>query len=593
MRVPMILLTLGIAALSVTASGQATPCQAKGQAGRALLIEALRYGGIEPPPDAIRDRIAAAWCRAQESTITLDERQAAFVEMFGALNEARTGRPPNPVSLQGLARFAATMAQGGARMDLTLPTPRAETMKATLHVDRRGRGRDTLMLIAGLGSDAAPSYASFITRHESKYRLVLVTLPGIGKAPALPWPAQYDVSARPWLTAIERALSELIDKEPRPVVVIGPSSAGYFAALLALDRPAKVRAAVLLDALVASPMRSVTDPDAPVAFADRLARSRGRSPAPQFFPIGAVPDAAEVRRLLDNPVAGHPTVQNWMGFAVRDDARSRQWSFDALTTGYFPVGIRAGAELQATDLTDDMKALSVPMLAIGAHHDDGSPAQGTPTTAQWRELQLRWPSIPLQVATFNDTRSFITEDRPVELDRALDDFLGGRPVHGRPERTDAPRPSPHASVSQGIGAARVTVTFGRPAVNGRGVWGGVVPYGRVWRAGANEATEITLSNDLDIEGRRLKAGTYAFFVIPSETTWTMVFNRVTPQWGAFNYTKEFDALRVDVPARDAAHVERLAYTIDPEKDGTAWLTLHWGTREASVRLSQPARTATQ
>jgi hypothetical protein len=332
-------------------------------------------------------------------------------------------------------------------------------------------------------------------------------------------------------------------------------------------------------------MRSLTDPDAPVAYADRLVRTRARMPAPQFFPLDSVPPAAEVRRLLDNPVAGHPSVQNWMAFAVRDASTSKQWTYDALTSGFFPIGIQFGAELQATDLSADMQKLSVPMLAIGAHHDDGSPAQGTPTTAQWRELQLRWPSIPLQVVTFDDTRAFITEDRPAEFDRALEDFLAGRQVRGRAGHVDAPRASPHASISQALGPTRVTISYGRPAVNGRTLWGEVVPYGRVWRAGADEATEITFSQDIELEGRRLTAGTYTFFVVPSEKTWTMVFNRVTPQWGAFNYNKEFDALRVDVPVHEVEHVERLTYSVEPQPENAGAITVRWGSRAATIKVA--------
>ena len=584
------------AAVTVVTTGepgrdQAPPCQADGPHGRALLSDALRYAAIEPSSDAVLDRIAAAWCSAQAPNRTIAERTAAFVELFTALAEARSTPPPSAASLQSLGQFAASMAEGGARMDLTLPAPRADAMKATLQVERRGRGHDTFFLIAGLGSEAASSYATFVTRHEGAHKLVLVTLPGSGKAPALPWPTHYDNSTRPWVTAIERALADLIDKEPEPVVVIGPSSAGYFAARLALDRPAKVRAAVLLDALVASPMRSLADPDAPAAYAERIARTRARTPAPQFFPLGTVPPANDVRRLLDAPVANHPSVRNWMAFSTRDAARSKQWTYEALTGGYFVVGVQFGAEMQSTDLSADMEKLAVPMLVIGARHDDASPAQGSPTTAQWRELQLRRPSIPLQVVTFEDTRSFITEDRPVEFDRALDEFLNRRPVHGYAGHVDTQRPSPHASLSQVVGPAQVTISYGRPAINGRSVWGELVPYGRVWRAGADEATEITLSKDLEIEGRRLAEGSYTFFVIPTETTWTLVFNRVTPQWGAFNYNKEFDVLRVDVPVHDAAPAERLTYTIEPLGDGSASLKLHWGTKAATATLRVAGRSS--
>jgi hypothetical protein len=76
-------------------------------------------------------------------------------------------------------------------------------------------------------------------------------------------------------------------------------------------------------------------------------------------------------------------------------------------------------------------------------------------------------------------------------------------------------------------------------------------------------------------------------VIPTETTWTLVFNRIAPQWGAFNYNREFDALRVDVPAKEVPAAERLTYTIDTAGNGSAAMTLQWGTRAASAMLRNP------
>jgi Protein of unknown function (DUF2911) len=128
----------------------------------------------------------------------------------------------------------------------------------------------------------------------------------------------------------------------------------------------------------------------------------------------------------------------------------------------------------------------------------------------------------------------------------------------------ATRPSPPAQVVQKVGNATVTVSYGQPSVKGRKVWGELVPYGQVWRTGANEATTF--------EGQPLAAGKYGFFTIPNEKEWTIIFNKVPAQWGAFKYDAGQDALRVSVkPKKSATFNEKLLYTVSPKGSvGILW-----------------------
>ena len=120
-----------------------------------------------------------------------------------------------------------------------------------------------------------------------------------------------------------------------------------------------------------------------------------------------------------------------------------------------------------------------------------------------------------------------------------------------PVRLTPLRVSPACSVSQELGISKIEVTFARPAVKGRKIWGDVVPYGKVWRAGANSATVFTFSHAVKVAGRDLPAGSYGFFVIPNEKSWTLILNRKAKQWGAYEYKAEEDVLRWDVtPLRD-------------------------------------------
>ncbi len=110
-----------------------------------------------------------------------------------------------------------------------------------------------------------------------------------------------------------------------------------------------------------------------------------------------------------------------------------------------------------------------------------------------------------------------------------------------------PRPSPISVVTMKYDNHYVKVTYGQPHKKGREVFGSLVPYGKVWRTGANEATEITTTTDLEIGDSILAKGTYTIFSIPEADSWTIIFNKELGQWGAYNYNEEFDALRVTVP----------------------------------------------
>ncbi|HEY1056611.1 MAG TPA: DUF2911 domain-containing protein [Emticicia sp.] len=135
----------------------------------------------------------------------------------------------------------------------------------------------------------------------------------------------------------------------------------------------------------------------------------------------------------------------------------------------------------------------------------------------------------------------------------------------------AKRPSPPATATGEINGIKVTVNYGQPSVKGREVWGKLVPYGEVWRAGANEATTIEFWKDVTIEGKALPAGKYGFFTIPNTNEWTIIFNKVPNQWGAFKYDASQDALRVTVkPKKSKTFNEKLGYAVNKNSVSLAW-----------------------
>jgi tetratricopeptide (TPR) repeat protein len=146
-----------------------------------------------------------------------------------------------------------------------------------------------------------------------------------------------------------------------------------------------------------------------------------------------------------------------------------------------------------------------------------------------------------------------------------------------------PDVSPAATVSQTIGLTEITVVYHRPGVNGRQIWGGLVPYNEPWRAGANENTTVQFSTDVKIGGKPLKAGTYGLHMIPSQKEWSIAFSNMSVAWGSFTYDQKEDALRVTVTPRQVANnEERLSYRFDEPGDSKATLVLAWEKLEVPI-----------
>jgi len=157
---------------------------------------------------------------------------------------------------------------------------------------------------------------------------------------------------------------------------------------------------------------------------------------------------------------------------------------------------------------------------------------------------------------------------------------------------DLPRPSPFAKVWQVVGLTEITVDYSSPGVKGRKIWGGLVPYDQMWRAGANQATKVTFSRNVTFAGKPVPAGSYAFFLIPTKDAWTVILNKKTDQSGtARDYMQAEDLLRVTVKPKATPFRERLAYLITDFTDDKASLDLEWDKLRLSIPIT--VETATQ
>lgn len=139
-----------------------------------------------------------------------------------------------------------------------------------------------------------------------------------------------------------------------------------------------------------------------------------------------------------------------------------------------------------------------------------------------------------------------------------------------------PRESSGATVTQTIGDTKVTIVYHRPNTKGRKIWGELVPYGEVWRSGANENTVFETSRDVTINGQLLPAGKYGFHTIPNKDEWILIFSKDNDKWGSFSYDAKQDALRVKVaPQKSNEMRETLIYEFEPVTNRSAQVVLSW------------------
>jgi tetratricopeptide (TPR) repeat protein len=150
---------------------------------------------------------------------------------------------------------------------------------------------------------------------------------------------------------------------------------------------------------------------------------------------------------------------------------------------------------------------------------------------------------------------------------------------------DLPDASQKASVKQRVGITDVTIEYHRPLVNGRKIWGGIIPMGEVWRAGANFNTTIEFSTPVMIEGKPLPEGKYGLHMIPNPDKWTIIFSKMAAAWGSYTYNQAEDALRVDVKPRENEMEEALEYEFEDLKPDSVLVVLKWEKLAVPFRVS--------
>ncbi len=162
--------------------------------------------------------------------------------------------------------------------------------------------------------------------------------------------------------------------------------------------------------------------------------------------------------------------------------------------------------------------------------------------------------------------------------------------HQAMAQLDIPQKSPKANVSFRVGLTDVSIHYSSPGVRGRGIWGKLVPYDRVWRAGANEATIVQFSTPVNIGGKQLPKGKYSLFLIPAKDgNWTAIFNKVWDQWGAYQYDQSQDELRVSVAVKNLGEVvEHLRYRVTEKSIEQGMIVMEWERKQIIIPFNTDA-----
>ena len=148
-----------------------------------------------------------------------------------------------------------------------------------------------------------------------------------------------------------------------------------------------------------------------------------------------------------------------------------------------------------------------------------------------------------------------------------------------------PAASPRQKVEQQFSMSNITVDYGRPGVKGRKIFGDLVPFGKVWRAGANSSTKITFEQSVNFGGKTVSAGTYGLFVIPTEKEWKVILNKDSQQWGAYTFDEKQNVVDVTIPVQKLAEKQEwFVIELNPVDDNAVNLVMKWDFTKVELPL---------
>lgn len=445
-------------------------------------------------------------------------------------------------------------------------------------VQQYGTGDIPLIMIPPAGFDNR-IFQKFIEIYGGKYKIYTLVLPGYAGVPAYPRPARRNLRKMDWFEHIDRGLQRLLETEKIDKAFFLGNGIGAFVAIrFGLKHPEKTQGIISINGTVNSDLQSVRMPGEKATSEEKKVNLETFFPRAEFVP--------------------YPVFQPYASF-------QSPWSIHSEKMRSMAIESNEGMDLyahhvyqdqlMAVDMAQELSKLEVPLLALTSVHDELSRYAVFSRTLviSWQKLAMKSKQKPLRLISLKKTRQLPLHDKPNETGQLIGNFVDDPSGYVNaipPQEVGAINLSPRATVSQTFSNTNVTIDYSRPAAINRQLFGHLIPFDKIWRAGANEGTEMTLSRDTYVDGNLLKKGTYTLFIIPGKQEWTIIFNRIINQWNTSNYEEAYDALRIKVNPLSSKHQERLKYDFENISDLSANLTLHWGNTKVIIPLTESFRT---
>lgn len=457
--------------------------------------------------------------------------------------------------------------------DYQLTRSEATPVDSPGKIEKFGNGKETLILIPPAGFDASV-YSHFIELKKKEYTIITITLPGFGGVPPYIRQNKRRLGETPWFNHIEKGLLNLLKREKIEKAFIGGNGlGGFIATRFGLNHPEKVKGIITINGLL-------TSNQSPMIPTNTLSPKERRLKANQSFP-----KAEFIPYPIFQPHASFQSAFSIDSEAIRDIQIMNEKATDLYAYRSYME------QMSVVDLTDEFDRLEVPLLSLTSVQDGLSPMVVFSRTnvIAWQKLAMKYHDKPINLVPLKKARNLVLYDEPEAAGRIIDEFIKD-PTDFKSGTLDSPtyevNKSPRATVSQTFSNTDISISYSRPAAQGRELFGGLIPYGKTWRAGANEGTEISFSRDIKIQNNTIPKGRYTLFIKPEADKWTIIFNRILNQWNIANYDPAYDVLQFETSLLKAPHQERLSYSFENITDESTDLAIHWGETKGIINLKE-------
>ncbi len=432
-----------------------------------------------------------------------------------------------------------------------------------------GSGSKHVLLIPEMGFTSAlfeefkKAYYNVFTFHEFSF-------PNGNDTWKYPEKANYNQAS--WLTKAEHMIDDYIKSFGQTEVIIIAIGSGVQLAIKLANRNTQIEGIVSINGRYQS---SIIDP----VTKEDASSSKRKEIANNAYPTSMVIQVSP----------GNLSTS----YAFTKDLVKNQKYHAQITPENVNTIFRYSREFAAQDVTQNIKDLGIPMLSIvSVHNDQSSKANDLGTIQAWQELIVKHSDLPISLVKIYESQDLAFIDQPKLFDLYFKKFINepSRPLIEvvTESKISIEAPSPLVTKSQVLETTNIKIQYSQPSLNQRVMFGEQIPYGQLWRAGANQATTFEVTNDVLINNSHiLKKGRYSFFLIPGKDRWEVILNHIADQWGAFNYKKNFDALRFDVvPERTNSLIEYLTYDINRIDSDKVAVSMKWENTRFSFTLNE-------